>query len=86
MMFRLRFIAFIFVLSMAPLGCKIINKGAVINKREHMLVRKLDAVVLTADDVRTMELDVVTNHLSDNLYTVLSPEDIAYFKRVGQSC
>ena len=56
-MFRLRFISFIFFTVIMPtLGCAIINKG------EHMLVRKLDAVLLTANDGPTMEVDAVTNH------------------------
>ena len=53
MMFRHRFISFILLLGIAPLGCHISNKG------EDMLVRKLDAVMLTANDLPpTMELDV----------------------------
>ena len=59
-MFRCRFIAFILLLAIAPLGCNIINKGAIINKGEHMLVRKLDAVILTANDLPTMEINVST--------------------------
>ncbi|MDE0686286.1 MAG: hypothetical protein OXI63_25445, partial [Candidatus Poribacteria bacterium] len=54
MMFRCRFIAFIFLLAIAPLGCDILNKG------EKMLVRKLDAVILTANDLPTMQVDVST--------------------------
>ena len=53
MIFRWRFISFILLLVIAPLGCHILNKG------EDMLVRKLDAVMLTANDLPpTMELDV----------------------------
>lgn len=51
-----------------------------------MLVRSLDTVFLTADGVLTIGVDVVPNHLYDNLYTVLGSQDLAYFKRVGQSC
>ena len=52
MRFRLRFIASIFLLAvMAPLGCSPTNKG------EQMLVRKLNAVILTATDLPTMEED-----------------------------
>ena len=51
MMFRFRFITFILLFAIAPLGCDILNKG------ENMLVRKLDAIILTADDLPTMEVD-----------------------------
>ena len=58
-MFRCCLLVFIFLLVIAPLGCHIFNKGAVSNKAEDMLVRKLDAVMLTANDLpTTMELDV----------------------------
>ena len=57
MMFRCRFIAFIFLFAIAPLGCDTINKG------EKMLVRKLDAVILTVNDLPTMEVDGrITGH------------------------
>ena len=53
MMFQRRFIVFIFLLVIALLGCHILNKG------HNTLVRKLDAVMLTANDLSpTMELDV----------------------------
>ena len=53
MMFRCCLLVFILLLVIAPLGCHILNKG------EDMLVRKLDAVMLTANDLpATMELDV----------------------------
>ena len=47
MMFRYRFTVFILLLAIAPLGCSV-------NKREKMLVRKLDAITLTANDLPTM--------------------------------
>ncbi len=53
MMLRCRLIAFVFLFIIALPGCDIINKD------EHMLVRELDAILLTADDLpTTMELDV----------------------------
>ena len=53
MMLQCRFISFILLLVIVPLGCHILNKG------DDMLVRKLDAVMLTANDLPpTMELDV----------------------------
>lgn len=59
MMFRCCLLVFIFLLVIAPLGCHILNKGAVVNKGKNMLVRNLDAVMLTANDLpTTMELDV----------------------------
>ena len=54
-MFRLRFISFILILAMPPLGCGILYIG------ENMLVGKLNAILLTADDVPTMKLDPVVN-------------------------
>ncbi len=62
MILRFRFITFIFLLAIAPLGCAITNKEAVLNEGEHMLVRKLDAVLLAADDLPTMEVDGTVNH------------------------
>ena len=62
MIFRCHFTAFILLFAIAPLGCNIINKGAIINKGEHMLVRKLDAVLLTVNDLSTMQMDVSTTH------------------------
>ena len=53
MMFRCCLLVFILLLVIAPLGCHILNKG------EDMLVRKLEAVMLTANDLPpTMELSV----------------------------
>ena len=53
MMFRCCLLVFILLLVIAPLGCHILNKG------DNMLVRNLDAVMLTANDLpATMELDV----------------------------
>ena len=53
MMFRCCLLGFILLLGIAPLGCHILNKG------DDMLVRTLDAVMLTANDLpATMELDV----------------------------
>ncbi|MDE0686283.1 MAG: hypothetical protein OXI63_25430 [Candidatus Poribacteria bacterium] len=49
MMFRYRFTAFILLLAIAPLGCSV-------NKKEKMLVRKLDAITLTANDLPTMTM------------------------------
>lgn len=43
-------IGFLLLVSTTLLGC-LVNKG------ENMLVRKLDAVLLTADDLPTMEVD-----------------------------
>ncbi len=62
-MFRCHFTAFIFLLAMAPLGCHTINKLGchTFNKAENMLVRKLDAVILTADDLPMMEVDAGLN-------------------------
>ena len=58
MILRFRFITFIFLLAIAPLGCAITtNKEAVLNEGDNMLVRKLNAVLLTTDDLPTMELD-----------------------------
>ncbi len=54
---RFRFITFILLLSLPPLGCGILYTG------ENMLVGKLSAILLTTDDVPTMKLDpVVTGH------------------------
>ena len=53
MMFRLRFIVFIFFIAMLSLGCGIFYKGG------NMLVRKLDAIILTRVDLPTMEEDAV---------------------------
>ncbi len=52
-MFRLRFISFVSLIAIMPLlGCPI-------NKGENKLVRQLDAILLTADDLpTTMALDV----------------------------
>ena len=63
MMFRCRFISFILFLAITSLGYNMTNKGAIINKGinkgEQMLVRKLDAILLTTDDLpATMELDI----------------------------
>jgi hypothetical protein len=41
---------------MLSLGCWVLYEG------EDMLVRKLNAVILTADDLPTMELDAVTSN------------------------
>lgn len=57
MIFRWRFIAFIFLFAIALLGCHISNKAATLNKRDNMLVRKLDAIILTANDLPTMQVD-----------------------------
>ena len=51
MMFRCRFITFISLFAIAPLGCTIPNTG------EKMLVRKLNAIILTANDLPTMRVD-----------------------------
>ena len=57
-MFRLRFIGFIFLVigTMLSLGCWVLYNG------ENMLVRRLDAIILTADDLPTMEVDAVTSN------------------------
>lgn len=53
MIFRCCLLVFILLLVIAPLGCHILNKG------EDMLVRNLDAIMLTANDLPpTMELSV----------------------------
>lgn len=46
-----RFIAFIFLFALLPLGCGILYQG------ENMLVRNLNAIILTAADLPTMKLD-----------------------------
>ena len=56
MMFHGRCIAFILLLSLPPLGCGILYTG------EHMLVKKLDTILLTANDLPTMEVDPTMNH------------------------
>ena len=65
MMFRLRCISFMFVIATMPLlGCpdnKRENRFNIEEKmREKMLVRKLDAVILTPNDLPTMEVGAVT--------------------------
>lgn len=60
MMFRLSLIAFIFLLSMALLGCAVINNGSINNKGEEKLVKSLDAVILTVTDLPTMREGVGT--------------------------
>ena len=55
MMFQRRFIAFILLLSLPSLGCGILYTG------EHMLVKKLDTILLTANDLPTMEVDASAN-------------------------
>ena len=57
MMFQRRFISFILLLAIAPLGCHISNKAAILNKGEDLLVRKLDAIILTVNDLPTMQVD-----------------------------
>ena len=52
---RFRFITFILLLSLPPLGCGILYTG------EHMLVKKLDTILLTANDLPTMEVDASAN-------------------------
>ncbi|MDE0325720.1 MAG: hypothetical protein OXN27_17530 [Candidatus Poribacteria bacterium] len=62
MIFQTRFIAFIFLFAIAPLGCHISNKAATLNKGDDMLVRKLDSILLTVDDLPTMAVDPTMNH------------------------
>lgn len=57
MIFRCRFIGFVFLFAMVLLGCNTINKGAVSNQGDQMLLRNLDAVILTVTDLPTMEED-----------------------------
>ncbi|MDD9972904.1 MAG: hypothetical protein OXU27_02810 [Candidatus Poribacteria bacterium] len=61
MMFQRRFIAFIFIFAIAPLGCHISNEAATFNKGDNMLVRNLDAILLTVDDLPTMTVDAASN-------------------------
>ena len=51
MMFQCRFITFILLFAIVPLGCAILNTG------EKMLVRRLDPIILTANDLPTMQVD-----------------------------
>lgn len=61
-MFRFRFIGFIFLLSMAPLGCgllfnvnRVVKPDAVILTQDDLpRVVKLDPVILTQDDLPMM--------------------------------
>ena len=55
--FQRRFIVFVSLLAMLLFGCHISNQGAIFNKGESMLVRKLNAVMLMANDLPTMKLD-----------------------------
>lgn len=55
--FQRRFIVFVSLLVMPLLGCHISNQGAIFNKGKARLVRELDAVMLTANDLPTMKLD-----------------------------
>ena len=58
-MFQRRFIAFIFLLAIPLLGCHIPNKAAISNQGDNTLVRKLNAILLTTDDLPiTMKLDI----------------------------
>ena len=62
MMFQRRFTAFIFILAIAPVGCHISNEAATFKKGDNMLVRNLDAILLTVDDLPTMAVDPTINH------------------------
>ena len=58
-MFQLRFISFtFFIVTTFFLGCNIINKGEnkLVNKEENRLVKKLDPVILTEDDLPSMQV------------------------------
>ena len=58
-MFQLRFISFtFFIVTTFSLGCNIINKGEnkLVNKEENRLVKKLDPVILTEDDLPSMQV------------------------------
>ena len=70
MMFQRRFISFILFLAMPSFGCHIsnreatLNKEAILNKGDNTLVRKLNAILLTTDDLPT------TMKLSGSAHTI----------------
>ena len=71
MRFRCFWLVFVLLLAMGLLGCNIFNQGGV-KKGEAMLVRKLDAVILTDNDLPTMKLDGGTGHRAEG-FTDLPP-------------